>query len=448
MVAGAESMRIAALFVAPEERERGTRPAIAGTMQRIALVASLVVAACTGEGPGAGSSGGGSFDVDASVSGLTDGGTADPDAAVVDPGIEPAGASRRFDLVSPMCTVDLFDSGAGCPATDDKCLCKPEFNALNPLKGSAGNANGRVVIIAQPQWGKRTDGTYAFDAYAAIKAKGNQVGHYVNELNPSMTCTLAQAWTPDKGCAGGSGCGWRCIRGEDWADKLIEKQIATFAGYAVPELMALNEAWSTIYDPGDPGIYYRQFLRDATMRLKARGRLPLLYVQQRTTAAGPFPLLKEISDHALIGVEAYLSGREIMMAPGQCAAPYDASNFCVQRYTAMRDAIRNSASPAIPYNRLVMLEHFGANTFRYTDPNGNAATAGWGRAYDDTTGSPTFGTPTTSNWILAIERRARATKALPSLGGVASYCFACNGSNTGSSNRVQFSTAWSSMQLP
>ncbi len=175
--------------------------------------------------------------------------------------------------------------------------------------------------------------------------------------------------------------------------------------------MALNEAWSTIYDPSDAGIYYRQFLRDVTARLRERGRLPLLYVQQRTSAAGPFTLLSDIAEHALIGVEAYLSGREVIGAPGQCAPPYDSSNWCYRQYAAMRGAIRNSGNPPIPYDRLVMLEHFATNTYRYTDPNGNRATSGWGRAYDDNPGSPTFGTPSTSAWDLVIERRARATKA-------------------------------------
>jgi hypothetical protein len=95
-----------------------------------------------------------------------------------------------------------------------------------------------------------------------------------------------------------------------------------------------------------------------------------------------------------------------------------------------------------------MLEHFATNTYRYTDANGNPATSGWGRAYDDDPDSPSFGTPSTSAWNLVIERRARATKALPSLGGVASYCFACNGSGTGSSYRVEFSQTWSRIELP
>src|SRR5687768_11074287 len=128
----------------------------------------------------------------------------DSEGTTTDPGIEPAGSSRRFDLVSPMCTVELFDSGGGCPSDDAKCLCKPEFDALNPAKGSPGNPDGRVIVIAQPRWGKREDGTWAFDAHAAIKERGNTVGHYVNELNPSASCTLAEAWTPDKGCSGGS----------------------------------------------------------------------------------------------------------------------------------------------------------------------------------------------------------------------------------------------------
>jgi hypothetical protein len=413
--------------------------------KRFGLTTAIAVAVACGEGSGdapvvdAGGRGGGHGD--AAIGG---GG----DAAPGDPGIEPVGGLRRFDLVSPMCTVELFDSGAACPADDPKCLCLPEFAALNPARGSEGNPDGRVIIIAQPRWGKRDDGSYAFDAYAAIKERGNTVGHYVNELNPSASCTLAEAWTPDKGCAGGSGCGWRCVTGTEWADQLVAEQRDTFGDYPAPALMALNEAWSTIYDPSDAGIYYRQFLRDLTARLAERGRLPLLYVQQRTAAAGPYTLLSEIADHALIGVEAYLSGREVLAAPGQCAPPYDGDNWCVQQYAAMRGAIRRSASPPIALDRIVMLEHFATNTYRYTDANGNPATSGWGRAYDDDPDSPSFGTPSTSAWNLVIERRARATKALPSLGGVASYCFACNGSGTGSSYRVEFSQTWSRIELP
>ena len=377
-----------------------------------------------------------------------DAATGGGDAAPGGTGVEPVGGLRRFDLVSPMCTIELFDSGAACPVDDSKCLCKPEFDALNPARGSPGNPDGRVIVVGQPRWGKRDDGSFAFDAYAAIKERGNTVGHYVNELNPSAACTPGEAWTPDKGCAGGAGCGWRCIRGADWADELVAREVALYGDYPAPELMALNEAWSTIYDPSDAGVYYRQFLRDLTAQLRARGRLPLLYVQQRTSAAGPFTLFSDIGEHALIGVEAYLSGREVIAAPGQCAPPYDGSNWCYQQYARMRGAIRNSASPPIPYDRLIMLEHFATNTYRYTDASGNPATSGWGRSYDDDPGSPTFGTPSTSSWDLVIERRARATKALPSLGGVASYCFSCNGSGTGSSYRVRFNQTWSAIELP
>lgn len=423
---------------------RGVRDVAAMLGKPLALLLAGLAAACSGEFGGTAlvdSGAGRGGDGDAAAGG---GG----DAAAGDPGIEPVGGLRRFDLVSPMCTIELFDSGAACPTDDTKCLCKLEFDALNPARGSVGNPDGRVIIVAQPKWGKREDGSYAFDAYAAIKDRGNVVGHYVNELNPSASCTLAEAWTPDKGCTGGSGCGWRCIPGADWADQLITKQSETFGDYPAPELMALNEAWSTIYDSSDAGIYYRQFLRDLTRQLKARGRLPLLYVQQRSSAAGPFTLFSEIAESSLIGVEAYLSGREVVNAPGQCAPPYDGGNWCVQQYAKMRAAIRNSATPPIPYGRLVMLEHFATNTYRYIDANGNRATSSWGRSYDDDPGSPSFGTPSTASWDLVIERRARATKALPSLGGVASYCFACNGSGTGSSYRVQFSKTWSDIELP
>lgn len=375
-------------------------------------------------------------------------GDADVDADDGPPGIEPVGALRRFDLVNPMCTIELLESGGGCPADDEKCLCRPEFDALNPAVGSPGNPDGRVILISQPRWGKRDDGTYAYDVYAAIKAQGNTVGHYENELNPSAMCTAAESWTGDKGCAGGSGCGWRCITGADWADTLVDQQIETYGDYPAPEAVSLNEAWSLIYDNDAVGIAYRTWIRDVTRQLKARGRLPLLFVQERSTAAGPYTLLSQTAEHALIMVESYVSGRQALAAPGACAPPYDASNFCYAQYRDIRNAIRNSASPPIPYDRLVMVEHFASNTFRYTDPQGTARTSGWGRAYDDDPGSPTFGTPTTSSWDLVIERRARAMKALPSLGGAGSYSWSGNRSGTGSSYRVKFAETYSAIALP
>lgn len=374
-------------------------------------------------------------------------GTDDPDGAPGDLGIEPVGGLRRFDLVNPMCTVELFDSGEGCPTDDSKCLCLPELAAVNQPKGSAGNPDGRVILLSQPRFGKREDGSYAFDAYAAVKQQGNVVGHYVNELNPSRTCTAAESWT-GVGCAGGGGCGWRCLTGAERGDEIVDTVDQVYAGYPSPEAISLNEAWSTIYRDDQVGVIYRQWIRDLTRQMAARGRLPLLYVQERHLAVGPYTYLAETSQHALIMVEAYLSGREVLAAPGQCAPPYGPANWCTQKYAEIRGAIRNSAKPAIPFDRLIMVEHFATNTYRYTDPKGNPAIAGWGRAYDDTPGSPTFGTPSTSAWDLVIERRARAMKALPSLGGVGSYSWAGNGSGTGSSFRVQFGETYSAIPLP
>ena len=185
-----------------------------------------------------------------------------------------------------------------------------------------------------------------------------------------------------------------------------------------------------------------------TKQLVARGRLPLLFVQERHSPAGPYPLLKETSEYALIMVESYLSGREIMRAPGQCAPPYDANNFCYREYAEVRSAIRNSASPAIPLSRLIMVEHFATNTLRFEDGQGNPRTAGWGRAYDNDPQSPTFGTPTTSAWDTAILRRTRAMKALPALAGVSSYAWGGNSSGSGSSYRIDFADTYSAIELP
>lgn len=370
------------------------------------------------------------------------------DAAPDEPAaLEPVGALRRFDLINPMCTAELLDSGGACPSDDTKCLCRPEFDALNPAVGAPGNPEGRVLVLSQPRWGKRDDGSYVFDAYQAIKDQGNTVGYYVNELNPARACTAAASWS-GVGCAGDAGCGWRCVTGADHADALVDAEIAAFGGYPAPEAVMLNEAWSLVYRDDAAGIAYRTWLRDLTRRMAARGRLPMLFLQEHKTPSGPFTLLSEIAQHGVILVEAYVSGRQVLAAPGRCAPPYDATNFCYQEYRDVRNAVRNSAQPPIPYDRLILIEHFASNTYRTTDPQGNPRLNAWGRAYDDDPGSATFGTPNTATWRTIIERRARAMKALPSLGGAGSYLWPGNGSGTGSSYRIGFEEAYSGIELP
>jgi hypothetical protein len=355
--------------------------------------------------------------------------------------------ARRFELSNPMCTIELFDSGGGCPSDDEKCWCKPELDAVNIAKGSPGNPDGIVIVISQPQFGKRDDGTYAYDAYAAIKDRGNFIGHYVNELNPSAACAQAESWS-NKGCAGGSGCGWRCMSGAARGDQIVDETIAVYGADRAPKWIALNEAWSLLYQDDAVGIDYRTWIRDLTKQMAARGTRPILYVQQRSSAAGPYTLLNETAKYAWIGVEAYLSGREVIDAPGECAPPYDANNWCVQQYTQIRNAIRSSATPAIPHERLVMIEHFATNTLYFVASNGTTMKSGWGRAYDDDPNSPTHGAPSTTSWNTVIERRALALKALPSLFGVGSYAWSSNGSGTGSVHRVQFAETWVGVQLP
>jgi hypothetical protein len=348
----------------------------------------------------------------------------------------------RFETAIPMCTVEQLGSAAGCPSDDDKCLCIPELSALNTPKGSAGNPRGKVLLISQPAYGPLGNGAYAFDAHAFIKDAGNFVGHYVNDLNPSLACTAAQSWS-GVGCAGDAGCGWRCVSGAQRANQIADDEAATYAGYSVPKWIALNEAWSTLYKDDAAGVAYRRWIRDLTKQLSARGKWPLLFVQERHITAGPYTLLAETSRYAWFAVESYLSGQEVLKAPGQCAPPYGDNNWCTREYAEIRNAIRNSASPPIAYERLIMVEHFGNNVWK-----SDGITRGWGRTFDNDPNSPTKGSPTTDKWDAIIERRARAMMALPSLGGVSSYLWAGNDSGTGSHHRVEFAKTYGSIALP
>jgi hypothetical protein len=355
-------------------------------------------------------------------------------------GTEDASFAVRYELASLMCSADQLAAGSACPSDDVKCLCRPEFDALNRPAGATGNKSGKMIVITQPEFGKRDDGTYVFDAYDAIKANGNFVAHYVNDFNPDLSCTAA---TSPSGiaCAGGAGCGWRCVRGVDRGDQIVDQETALYGVHPPPKRIMLNEAWSLLFDDSDTGKSYRNWVLAVVKEMDARGRRPLLFVQERHIHAGPFPILRDIASHAGILVEAYLSGNEVLNAPGQCAAPYDDSNWCVHEYKEMRNAVKNSADPPIPDVDLIMVEHFGNNTLHYVDEAGVRRTASWGRTYE-------AGRPTTRTWAAVIERRAKALQALPDLGGVGSYSWASNSNGTGSSYRIEFERAWGSIALP
>jgi hypothetical protein len=352
--------------------------------------------------------------------------------------------SMRFEISYPACTVALFDSGGPCASTDTTCLCRPEFDAIDTAKGSAGNPNGKLIVLAQPQWGLRSDGTYAFDAYTTVKNQGNFAAHFVNSMNPDLTCTAAQSWS-GVGCTGGTGCGWRCVTGTQRANDLVAEENSVWAISGVsPKWIVMNEAWSILFDNDSTGIDYRTWIRDLTKQMsQSLNKWPLVFVQERHAAAGPYTLLGETASYAWFGVEAYLSGREVLDAPGQCVAPYDSSNWCYQQYNTIRESVRNSASPAIPYDRLIMTEHFATNTL-YDGGTLNS----WGRTYDNDPSSPTYGTPSTSSWNNIIDKRDHALKALPTLGGFSSYAWQGNSSGTGSSYRVEFEQTYAAFALP
>ena len=41
--------------------------------------------------------------------------------------------SMRFETAVPECGAALFDANAPCPATDSKCICKPELAAIDTV---------------------------------------------------------------------------------------------------------------------------------------------------------------------------------------------------------------------------------------------------------------------------------------------------------------------------
>src|SRR5262249_28014049 len=138
----------------------GTRRALGPSLLSLATGWLLACSGTVGGGGSPATDAGVSDGVDSGVSQSADAGTEDsPDAGPpVDSGVEPPDGTailRRMELAGLLCTLKELDSGAGCPQDDPKCLCVPEFNSINRAKGSAGNPHGKVIILSQPQFGKR-----------------------------------------------------------------------------------------------------------------------------------------------------------------------------------------------------------------------------------------------------------------------------------------------------
>lgn len=283
----------------------------------------------------------------------------------------PGPFALRFDVATLQC-----GSAGACTGNEDKCFCQPDFAALAALPGhfmAVGSDMNKAVT-----W-----------------ASGNVQAVYVDDFNTD----------------------WK-LGGAARADALLEKTKKKFP-CGVPKWFIMNEIshslWQTLPE-------YRAFVVDFAKRMKSgHGKSVII--------ASPFPSVKangatwsELQKWAFIGVENYLSGREIRDAGFSLA-------WCKAQYQA---SVAAYAQQGVPKSRLVLFEHF-ANSSTLND---NGVVVKWGRE-----------NVSAADWHKAIKVRSQAGQAI-GFAGFVSYDWGANGMHAPEADRLAFMKTYTNQLLP
>lgn len=267
----------------------------------------------------------------------------------------------RFDVMGYLCP----GGAPTCPIGADKCICQTEYDHLNSVRVlPGGTVQGHYLVTGSDS---RRD---------QIAAQGNRLAVNINELN--------EAW--EEG-------------GVARADAMMAWAERQFPG-GVPQWFFLNEiSRSRWLDTGDRGVRYRRYVADVARRLHVHHSRTVVvfspFYRPGWLGTHHFPAgWQAIAANAYIGVENYISGKEIRANGFSEAA-------CRNRY---QQSITAYTRLGVPRNRLILTEHFG---FTFADKN-------WGR-----TEIPI------DQWIRAIQVRTRAAHSLP-FAGYATYGWSSN----------------------
>jgi hypothetical protein len=286
-------------------------------------------------------------------------------------GPPPGPYKLRFDLATLQCGA----SGV-CTGDEDKCFCPPDFAALAALPGHFLAVGGEKS--KSTTWGS-----------------GNVQAVYVNEFITD----------------------WK-LGGAQRADAVIAKAKQDFP-CGVPKWFLVNEISNSLW-PDTPS--YRQFVIDFAKRLKlGYGKTVVIAAPFQTIAANAASWT-ELQKHAYIGVEAYLSGKEIKdngFSVSWCQAQYAAS---VAAY----------AKQGVPKSRLFLFEHF-ANSDTMMD---NGIPIKWGRQ-----------AVSAADWHKAIKVRSQAAHNI-GFAGFVSYDWGGNGMHAPESDRLAFMNTYLAQTLP
>lgn len=306
------------------------------------------------------------------AAGASSGGTGSPDPEGGCPtNGPPAGPfPLRFDVATLQC------GGGTCTGNEDKCLCQPDFEALAALPGH--------FLAVSSDFNKAT-----------TWGSGNVQAVYVDDLNTD----------------------WK-LGGQQRANTLIAKMKNKFP-CGVPKWFLMNEISHSMW-PDMPA--YRQFVIDFAKTMKSVHKKTVVIAAPFQTVSANAPSWTELQKHAFIGVEAYLSGKEIKDNGFSVA-------WCQSQYAA---SAASYAKQGVPKARQILFEHFG-NTGTVLD---NGIPVKWGRQ-----------AVSAADWHKAIKVRSTAARNV-GFAGFVSYDWGANGIHAPQSDRLAFMKTYRSQVLP
>lgn len=281
-------------------------------------------------------------------------------------GPPPGTAVRKFDVATLSCGMGQLE----CPSDDDQCFCAPHFASLNVGPShfiATGSDNNKELV-----W-----------------AAGNFQSVYVNDLNTN--------WP-----AGG----------QARADTLMADLEELF-DCGIPEWFIVNEISAGLW-PDDPA--YRDFVIEFATAMDVDYDKSVVIAAPFDTPGNHASDWNALADHAFVGAEVYLSGKEVNGSGNSVS-------WCRGEY---QDAVDAYGALGVPLSRLFLVEHFGQTESDKT----------WGRAGVSAAG-----------WHNAIEARSAASHDID-FAGYVSYAWSWNLMHDTDANRLAFQETYVAQDLP
>lgn len=290
---------------------------------------------------------------------------------------------KRFDVA----TLDCGGGQTSCPADDPSCFCKKHFDVLNSYSNHYLGVAPRAGDAWQP-----IDVAHEGD---------NRIAYYVNDFN--------KPWRE----------GQEFRTGTQWADDLMES-IEDGCG-CNPRWLVINEISAGRWVDSED---YRNWVLAVVRRLGKTHR-------RKIVLAAPFPepgkngwWWSRIEDWAYIGIEGYLSGRDL-------AANGYSEAWAKARYQAMKNAY---AARGVRAERMMLIEHFGNTGANDHDSDGTLVNRG-------RTGL------SKTNWKKAITARTKAARAV-GFAGFLSYAWGKNAMGASDADRTEVMQHYASLAWP